>query len=643
MADNKQRHVIADQRGGMNTYDAPWAIRDNECVEAVNVDFYKSRCGRKRNGMLAATSTGSTTVGTISSLFRHVPGIDETAAEMWSVDDSGTPIINRLAAGTTWAAPTLKDAPTGNGWDFTAGSINGKLALAYKSAQARMHFWDGSTVRRGGLPAPAAPTLANQGAGAYPAVLTYFRVRWTVYSAGIIQRRSEPGSAASITPSGGGASVRVTQPTVASEGETNWEVEGSTDGVTFYVLSVPAIGTTFVDISTLQTAFPSFTLSDLTGKYTLQKPYKFIAVDQNRLLGFGSYTTTDKQSRVEISAVIGSADISDEERVDTSQVNSYIDLDENDSGSATGLAGPVLGSFFAFKERQVWQLTATGVTTQPFRQDAISKSIGALAHYAITRGEDAVGNAAIYWMSHRGPYRWSLAGLEYLGRNIESWILGGDATINLSATKVVARTIFHPDKRQVWFWWATGSSNDPNQMAIFDVQSSGWTRVPTGEKLANVRCVTLFANTIAASMSRDLKPYVGQTGAVNRIWKTDTGTDDNGTTFQSYLITKASEPGGPGFYGQVGETIVLAKASPGVMVTVTVTRNFGAETITGTADLSQTPAEGTATRVSRVLGGSALNEVQFVQYQIGDAAPVSNTWLFDRLVTPYQKQQPVAV
>ena len=631
-------------RSGMNSYDAPWAIKDTECVDAPNVDFYKSRCGRKRGGMAAITTTGITTTGVISSVFRHVPGTDETAAELWAVDDAATPIINRLAGGTTWAAPTLKDAPTGNGWDVTAGSINGKLALAYKSAQARMHFWDGSTVRLGGLIASAGgPSAANTVAGAYPAVIRYYRTRWTVQSGGVTIRRSEPSPSTAFTPSGTGTAARVTRQTLIDEGETHWELEASTDAITFYNLGAIAAGTSTFDDSALTTTYSTYTLSDLTGKYTLQKPYKFVATDQNRLLGFGSYTATDKQSRIEISAVIGSADLSDEERVDTSQVNSYIDLDENDSGSATGLAGPVLGSFFAFKERQVWQLTATGSTSQPFRQDAISKSIGAISHYAITRGEDAIGNAAIYWMSHRGPYRWSLAGLEYLGRNIESWILGGDATINLSATKVVARTIFHPDKRQVWFWWATGSSNDPNQGFMFDVQTSGWTRIPTGDKLANVRCATLFATTIAASMSRDLKPHVGQTGAANRLWKTDTGTDDNGTTFQAYILSKASEPGGPGFFGEVGESTLLAKASPGVMVSITVTRDFGAETVPGSANLSPLPDEGSASRVMRVLGGSALNGVQFIQFQLGDAAPVSNTWLFDRLITPYQQHQPVAV
>lgn len=221
----------------MNSYDAPWAIKDTECVDAINVDFYKSRCGRKRNGMVAITTTGITSTGIISSCFRHIPGTDETAAELWAVDDSTTPVINRLAGGTTWAAPTLKDNPTGNGWDFTAGSINGKLALAYKTAVARMHFWDGSTVRRGGLAAPDVPVATNSGtAGAYAAILSYYRVRWTVVSGSTTTRRSEPGTSISFTPNGTQNGVVLTRPALANEGETTWETEASTDDITYYVI-----------------------------------------------------------------------------------------------------------------------------------------------------------------------------------------------------------------------------------------------------------------------------------------------------------------------------------------------------------------------------------------------------------------------
>lgn len=637
MSDKKQRAAIADISRGRNGYDAEWAIRDDECVDNPNIDYYKSKFGNKRGGMTAPSTSGTTRTGTTSSLFRHVPSTDETLAELWAVDDAATPIIERLAGGTAWSAPTLKDAPTGNGWDFTAASINGKFALAYKSAQGRLHFWDGSTVRRGGLAATAAPTAADTGGGAYAAVLRYYRQRVTVQSGGVTIRRSEPSPYVAFTPSGAGTAARVTRATFPNEGETHWELEASTDSVTFYVIATTVVATTTYDDSAATTSYSSNPLSDLTGKYSLQKSYKFVAADQNRLLGFGSWTTTDKQARIEISAVIGSADVGDEERVDTSLVNSYIDLDENDSGVATGLCGPILGSYFAFKERQVWQLTATGSPSQPYRQDAISKSIGAIAHVAIARAEDKDGNAALYWMSHRGPYRWSINGLEYLGRGIEDYVLGPTATINLAATKRVSVVSYYADKRQVWFWWATGSSNDPNVCFFYDVVSGGWSRVPSTDNLANVRCAVQFANTLGAAMSRDLKPYVGQTGGTVRIWKADTGTDDNGTAFKAYVVTKAYEPGGPGFFGEVSDSILLAKAASGVTITDMIIPDFDASRAkTGTCTLT---AAGSETRVQKRIEESAFGEdVSFIQHQIGDSAAVSNAWTLDRLVTPYQRK-----
>lgn len=836
------RLVVDDLTAGRNGFDAPWAIKDKECADAVNIDFYKSRLGNKRGGMLAPSTTGITCTGIISSAFRHVPTTNEALAEAWIVDDSATPIINRLAGGTTWAAPTLKDAPTGNGFDFTAASINGKLILAYKSAVDRLHCWDTSTVRRLGLLTPtAAPTGANTGSGgtlafdaagtlnyaagttfshtcavgatlllvmiradtavvttvtynsvamtqiagisftgnyylyylvspasgahtvaitsassvgaasasytgtaitgipdasttatnasatltttlttvadrcwvayavadrggaaptagtnytiratpsastsmvlgdsnfsvtppgafsmtagvnvaggcalmasfgtqspAYSALARYYRVRWTRQSSGVTIGRSEASAALSATPSGTGTAYRITQPTVANEGETHWEVEASTDGITYYRIATVAIGTTTYDDSAATSTYSSNPLSALAGVYTVFTSGKFLAADQNRLLSFGDFTATNKQARVWISAVIGSSDIGDEERIDTSAVNSYLDFDENDSGVATGLAGPVFGSYFAFKDRQVWKLTPTGVTTGPYKQDAVTKSIGALHHLAIAKGEDAAGNPALYWMSHRGLYRWSITGLEYIGRGIEDYILGPTATINLAATKSVARTVYHADKRQVWCWWTTGAANDCNQMAIYDVISGGLSRVPTGDLLANVRCAVMFSNTLGASMSRDLKPYVGQAGAAARWWKADTGTDDNGTNFQAYVDTKCYEPGGPGFTGSMGDGQLVAKAASGVTITCTTTTDFGIQTPTATAVL--TPA-GSETRVVKRLaasslagaGGSDTGQIRFAQFRLGDAAAISNAWTLDRLVVPIQQGPP---
>ena len=612
----------------------------------MNVDFYRTRFAHKRNGMasvLSSFSSGGPFTGTISSVFRHLPSPDQTLAELWAVDDAATNVVGRMAGGTTFVAPTLKDAPTGNGYQWTGTSINGLLMLGYKSGTARMHCWDGVTVRRTGLAATGAPTAADGGGGGgYAAVLRYYRQRSTVQSSGITVRRSEPSASVTFTPSGANLNATVTQATVINEGETHWEVEASTDNATFYRIATVAIGTATYADSAATSTYNTNPLSALTGVYTLQKPYKFVKADQNRLLGFGSWTATDKQSRLEISAVIGSSDIGDAERVDNSAVNSYIDFDENDSGVPIGLAGPILGTFFVFKDRQTWQLTPTGVTTAPYQQLAISKSIGALNHDAIALGEDAAGNPALYWMSHRGPYRWSVNGLEYIGRNVEDLTLTG-TVLNLAASASVARTIYYGDKRQVWFWWATGSSNDCNQCGFYDLITGGWSRVNPLDALANVRCAVMFANTLGASMSYDLKPYVGQAQAVNRLWKADTGNTDNGTNFAGYTITKAYEPGGAGFYGSVGEPMLLAQAASGVSITDQCIGDFGAQSNSGSADISPTSQGRAETRVSvKISGAGFAGNLRFVQHQIGDnpnkPAPAS-AWTIERLVVPFSRAQ----
>lgn len=641
MSDKKTRHVFDNLSGGRNGFDAAWAIKDTECADAVNVDFYKSRFGNKRGGATPLATAAFFSGGVVSWLYRHVPGTDETAAEFWAMDDANPPDFGVMRAGTTFASPITAGqvgAFTGKAWELSATSINAKLILTYKSADARVIVGESGVVRKAGLVTPAAPTVANGVVGgAYPAVLRYYRQRWTTQVGGITIRRSEPSASVSFTPSGAFTTDVVTRSAVPAtdESETHWEVEASTDNVSFYRIATVVVATTTYADSALVATYRTNPLSALTGTYTLQKNYKFIAADQNRVLGFGSHTTTDKQHRIEYSAVIGSLDVSDEERVDTT-VGYYTDFDEMDSGVPTGLCGPVYGSFFAFKERQVWQGTPTGNVDKPYDWKPITKTTGAIAFNAIRIGEDAIGNPALYWMSRRGAYRWGIFGVEYIGRNVEDYVVGPTAVLNLAATKAGATVLFYPDKRQVWYWWPTGSSNDPNQGFIYDLTSGGWSRIPSGDLLANVRCAVMFSNTVGASMSKDLKPYIGQTGANDRLWKADTGTTDNGTVYQGYVITKAVEPGGPGFFGEAGEAVLLAKVASGVTITDTVTGDFGATTATGTALLTAIGAE---TRIQVPLTGSALGQVQFVQHQVGDSAASDVTWTLDRLICPVGPHQ----
>lgn len=664
MADRKTRHVMASLSGGRNAIDAPTSelFGETQCLDAVNVDFFRTSFARKRNGLSASGvsfSSGGPFTGTLSTLFRHVPASDDTAAEEWAVDDSGGNVVGRKAGGTTFAQVTLiEDAFTGNPWEWSLASLNGKLMIAAKTGQDRHYLWDGTHLRRAGLYVPVAPTAADDSAGGgYPAVPRWYRIRMTEQVAGVTIRRSEPSvSSAQFTPSGSKDGVVVSLPSTPADSEhaTHIEIEGSADDISFYLLAVVALGTaTFLDIvNAANYAISGLTLSDATGTYTNQKSYRFIAADQSRLLGFGSFNANDKQNRIEFSAVLGSLDVGDVERVDTTNPF-FVDLDENDSGAATGLCGPVLGNFYAFKSRQFWELTATGSLDQPYKPTKLSPTIGAVGGRASCVGEDAHGNPTLYFMSHRGMYRYGsggylaggggqtyvAGGLEYIGKGIEDFILGPTATINLGAVRVPCHMLYHADKRQVWVWWATGASEEPNQLAFYDVVTGGWSRVPTGDVLANARCSMLFSNTIGASMSKDLKPYIGSTLVTNTIYKADdaAATDDAGTAFRAYAITKPVEPGGAGMYGVVGNAELFGPVSAGVTITVTVEADFDPALLaTGTVSLS---AIGTETRATRPVLETGFGQAGFVQYQIGDASAVSNAWQLDRLTIPVGSQQ----
>jgi hypothetical protein len=642
--DKSQHLIVDDLRGGRNGTDAPGKLLPNQCVDAVDIDWYQATFARKRNGSTAlstAFSSGGPFTGKLSSLFRHVPTTDATAAEFWGIDDAL--VTGRLAGAVTWTAPTLKDAWTGNGWDVSFATLNGKLFIGGKTAQSRLHVWDGSTVRRVGLPTPAAPTVANTaGGGAYPATAGFWRVRWVQLVSAVTTIRSEPSPSTAFTPSGTNVGVTVTQPTVAGEAETHWEVEFSLDNTTFFVVygasggvAAQAIATTTAPVTAVPTALVGLGVSPLTGTYTVPPSAKFIAADQNRLLMFGDYTSTNKQNRITISAVVGSLNVGDAERVDTTG-NYFIDLDENDSGIAMGIIGPVFGNFYAFKDRQFWELTPTGATASPYRQTALSKDIGLVAPKAATRGEDASGNSALYWMSHAGVYRYGVNGLEYIGRPIEDLILGPTATMNLGASHVVAHALYVAQKRQVWFWHATGSSNDPDTLTVYDVVHQGWSRF-TG--IAAARCSCLFSTTVAASMSRDVKPYIGSSTTANTILKCDADgiTADSSVPFQSYAVVKPLEPGGPGFRGEVKDAILLATAGTGVTITALVIPDFDASLAkTAMADLTPKRSE---TRVSVRLEDSRLGKCRFVQYLVGDGAPTATAWTIDRLIVPYVKHE----
>jgi hypothetical protein len=140
-------------------------------------------------------------------------------------------------------------------------------------------------------------------------------------------------------------------------------------------------------------------------------------------------------------------------------------------------------------------------------------------------------------------------------------------------------------------------------------------------------------------MSIDLKPYVGQSGANARLWKADTGTTDNSTLYQGYVVTKDLEPGGPGMTGEVGDATVLFNGTGAAQaLTVTAVGDFGATSAIGVVALDVAATAHAHLRAT----GSALGQVDFVHHTIGDSLAVDLAWSLERLVVPITKRGAVS-
>lgn len=557
--------VISDLSGGRNGADSPVSalFPDNQCVEAANIDFRLGGLGRKRGGSydVLPNTTSVPFANDMYSLIRHVPGGDETLGEIWGVSNTLAPTeFGYLAPGTAWAIPSAGQNVQSRPQDVNGVSFNGKLFLFFDSATDRLKVWDSvtTTVRLVGLSASAAPTVANTGAGAYAATLRFYRSRFVQMNGAITVRVAEPSAAVSFTPSGGGTAARVTRPALVNEGETHWRLEASIDNVNYYIIATTAIASTYDDSAAIAT-YANNELTELTGTYTLLPSAKFGVTDGNRLVMAGNWEN-GKGSRVTWTPVLGSLNRGDDERLfQTATLVPYIDLDEKNGGDVTGI-GQINGVIYIFKYHQVWRLSPTGDLGTPYLARRLSGNVGTVSHKSIALGEDAVGNPALYFMSHNGPYRVSASGIEYIGRDIEdiTFTINGKPNINTTATKVVAHSVFYENAGQWHLWVATGTANSPNEWLILDVSKlsrrdeygarGGWTRNSGENCTALCSCMGNYALGATAA----LRPWVGIPGAPSAniaILDRDDIYTDRGTAFQTQLVTK--HLGDPSRFGQL--------------------------------------------------------------------------------------------
>jgi hypothetical protein len=636
----RKREVYTGIKGRDGSTTASIEVPPHKALECLNVDFFRAALGRKRGGAAAHSLTGSGLSTVVHAAFRHVPGADETAAELWLIDSLGA--WARYAGGA-WSNPTIKDAITGNVYDVNAASFNGKLYFAYKSAVDRAHVWDGSTVRRTGLATPAAATVANTGAGAYAATARWYKVAYRTKSGSSILRQSEWSESVTFTPSGAGTAARVTKPAAITEGETHWAIAGAAaeDGP-YYELSDVVVGTTTYDDSTNPSDYSGGNAISEVGEHTNWTSVKHLFTDGNRLLGAGSHETGGKNNRVWISGIPGttSAAFADEETVPTDVPP--IDFDENDSGFITGFGGPVENQVVVFKNKQSWRLIPTGIASTPYRRKPITKVIGSVRQQGVVMAEDEAGNPTLYWIARPGPYRLGPHGMGRLVGDLKDlW-----DTFNPAAA-VTCHGVFHEDKHQIWWWIAVSAEGSPGTTKIvFDTRlgriveagsvRDGWVR-HTGDS-ANAICSVMFSNTIGATMSRDLKPYIGQNGAAVRFWKCDTSdTSDNGTAFQAYVDFPDRHFGGIDHQCQVFEPLVLAAVGSATL-TLSLIRDYGEETRAATTTIA---AAGTETRTLKTFEGGFTADAKAVKARIGDGSAVASAWTLDALIVPYEAREAV--
>jgi hypothetical protein len=653
---------IDDLTGGLNDTDAPQDIGQNQCQIAQNVEWTTTRVAQRRqggtNGIHATEPWGASS--SLHALMRHTPTADESAAELFAVDNQATPVLGRMSAGNQFTAVTVADAFAQASARYMNGvSLNGKFFIAGDTAVNRLHVVESGVMRRVGLATPAAPTVGNTGAGSYAAVQRWYKVQWINNNVSP-QPRSELSPSVAFTPSGSGTHARVTRPALAGESESVWIVFGSPDNVNFYVIGSVASGTTTFDDnvapSDYSAAFPLLAGYPTDPDYfTVPISPKYLLADEDRLLLLSSWETASMASAVMWTPVIGTTPdefpAADDERVPS---GNRLDLDRSDGGGITG-GGIVDGIIYVFKLSHIYRLDRTGNVDLPYRGVPVTKSLGAISHKSIVVGEDEAGRPCLYFLSRRGPYRLGANGLEFLGRDIQTFW----RTVNNNST-IPAFGVYHAEKRQVWWWVTLGSGNaSPDRVLVYHVRHGrrtdegdvrgGWAVWTEG--VAAAFCAVMFANTLGATMSLDLKPYVGQ------IWVTslpdgpclkydsDATTTDRGgnaTTYIGRVKTAAFAPAGPGQKGGVTQLYVLATTANRALA-LDVIRDFNAETRNGTVTLPASGANLLTRALVKVEDDARAADSMYVELVLDDdVTPASSAaWSVDAIGVRARVEGPI--
>lgn len=671
--------LISSLRGGLNDNDPPLILGDDNCTIAENVEFFYSSAGERRLGcsQIADLPSFLSSQQAVTWMGRHYPDNNVADAEFWALGQNLSGSSNALGRRTTtgWAQISPYDSiisTSGYGHRISAVSLHGKFFFAYKSTADLLHVFDGTSLRQTGLPAPGAIAVTDTGVGSFSGA-RYYRVRFIVVSSGTILLRSEPSGVATLSPSGSGIGALITRSGSLGLGETNWELEASTDNANFYrIATLPMSTTTYTDSVAFNTGYLNSggTISEDLTAYTRIPSGKFLCVDNDRLLIAGSWTNPLYGSRVWWTPTQANTGVGNDERLDMT-VNPYMDLDGYAGGEITAMSQAVNGYLYVFKWGHIYKLVRTGQLTQAYSAVPMTTQRGALPG-SLVEAVDQTGSPALYFLDPRvGPMRIGQYGMEWCGRDLRTtW-----RRVNLSAT-VPACGVYYQNKNQVHFWIAVDGADHPNMKIIlqcnetrsYSLQSygsategarRGWSTTAKGDRISDVHCALMFDDNVdsVGARSQNLVPYIGKeqwtvNNAVmtNFIQRCDTGTvdaqssvDDVGSYYYATIQTKPYLPTGLlSMHGlMAGSLLASTIVAPTNNVYIDAIKNFGEESIRYAVDMTQQTDE---TMFVKKLDNVTMSEIRAIQFQFGDlnteVTPTTSWRLhaFAAKVSPQQTQ-----
>jgi hypothetical protein len=644
---NGSNFDLTSLRGGLDDTSPYIALAPDACILAENVEFVNSTLGERRRGCTGITLSADMIASTLDAttwMYRHLPVNDEGEAELWTLTQSFTTLLNVLTrrkktAWETIVPNDLIDSTLTRGHRISAQTLHGKLFLAYKSQGSidRLHVYDGTSLRRCGLAEPSAPAVNNTGVGTF-ATTRYYRVRYIVQSGSTVIR-SEPSDTTTFSPSGTGAAAQILKPATINENETHWEVEASLDNADFYRIATVVVGTSSYDDSTpAATGYAAAgVLSADIGDYATIPSGKFLSADQDRLIIAGSWETSAEASRVRWTPVYGdpTGDGNDERlELDT---DPYLDLDGFEGGEITGMSRAVNGYIFVFKRGHIYRMVRTGQRNKAYDAVPITKARGALPG-SLVEAINQAGQPSLYFLDQSvGPTRLSANGLQWCGRDIQTFW----QRVNINA-KVPCHGVYYNNKRQLHYWVAVDGSDYPNAKIVLHVNEMrdtdeggrrGWVTVAMDNRIATAHCSAMFASNIDTTDSRSfsLVPLIGKekwSVGLNTIrdyiQRCDTGgtdahtTDDTDSTYRATVTTKPFALAGLLNQHEIKSGVLLTKAAsePNGSVFIRLIQDFGLNEKTVDAPLYTPTAN--ETHSIQLLDGLGLAEVTTLQISMGD-------------------------